>query len=908
MKLFVWICCLATWALFPSLRAQTSQPTSDRPAAATTLDTLKQYVAGLHASSLLHPQEKVWLHFDNAGYFAGDTIWFKAYLHSTALGASVPLSRTLYVDLVAPTGRVLYTRKLKVEDGVCWGDLPLNQVEGGAREVPMPLTAGFYEVRAYTRMMLNQGVEGAFSRVFPVYDAPGFAGDYQTRMTPSREPFDNLRPQSDEGKAMEVSFYPEGGHLVQGMPCRVAFRVVDAFGNPLEAEGTFDSGDGSSTAVRTLHDGMGMLIYTPIAGQKAQLILHSTAVSEGKNKERSFALPDAEVEGCALYVDNRRADRFVVTVQASPHFCDRLLGLSVQQEGNLYYSDTLRLVAGVPIVRSFPAALFPTGVCQLTLFDSAEPLSERLLFVSNPADSLRLPLDITLTTSQPLRSDASCPLTIQTSRPDGTPCPATLSVAIRDAETTGAISVTEDPRISLLLASEVKGYIHRPEYYFRSDDVAHRQALDLLLMVQGWRRYDWQRMAYLDATTSPYYREEGLILNGYVYNKRGRRPVPNKNIQITMHNADRSLTLRGSCMSDSVGNFNFLFDDFYDRWEMTIHPEEEQGKPTELQYRLDRNIAPPLRPYAAAETILPGAAPRDTSIHRSLDQEQRLATVEVQAHKQRKQGLHLCLDVDREANRLADQGIRCYDVETLLDELNVGVDRWEEPLITIKDTTEEARKQLDTFVEHVTLWGGEANVICANRAETSFARARHLTETAHWPMLLPIGEVKEIELYDISFMLHADSLLRNVYSDSIVSQLMASEDPLSATDPYLIQLRRQREQRESVKALILVRAKNRLEQRSAPKGYRLTYYEGYYRPQTFSADYSRRAPSGEDVRRTLYWNPDLTTDSCGAASLTFRTNSSHHPVTFSVAGLSSALTPPSGGIPTLRSMTLGIAE
>jgi hypothetical protein len=175
-------------------------------------------------------------------------------------------------------------------------------------------------------------------------------------------------------------------------------------------------------------------------------------------------------------------------------------------------------------------------------------------------------------------------------------------------------------------------------------------------------------------------------------------------------------------------------------------------------------------------------------------------------------------------------------------------------------------------------------------------------------MLLPIGEVKEIELYDISFMLHADSLLRNVYSDSIVSQLMASEDPLSATDPYLIQLRRQREQRESVKALILVRAKNRLEQRSAPKGYRLTYYEGYYRPQTFSADYSRRAPSGEDVRRTLYWNPDLTTDSCGAASLTFRTNSSHHPVTFSVAGLSSALTPPSGGIPTLRSMTLGIAE
>ena len=36
--------------------------------------------------------------------------------------------------------------------------------------------------------------------------------------------------------------------------------------------------------------------------------------------------------------------------------------------------------------------------------------------------------------------------------------------------------------------SEIKGYVHRPEYYFEADDEIHRQALDELLMVQGWRR------------------------------------------------------------------------------------------------------------------------------------------------------------------------------------------------------------------------------------------------------------------------------------------------------------------------------------------------------------------------------------------------------------------------------------
>lgn len=40
--------------------------------------------------------------------------------------------------------------------------------------------------------------------------------------------------------------------------------------------------------------------------------------------------------------------------------------------------------------------------------------------------------------------------------------------------------------VDLLLMSEIKGYVHRPLYYFEVNDMEHRLALDCLLMVQGW--------------------------------------------------------------------------------------------------------------------------------------------------------------------------------------------------------------------------------------------------------------------------------------------------------------------------------------------------------------------------------------------------------------------------------------
>ena len=45
----------------------------------TATERLHQFIENLHSFAEIYPQEKVYLHFDNTGYFCGETIWFKAY-------------------------------------------------------------------------------------------------------------------------------------------------------------------------------------------------------------------------------------------------------------------------------------------------------------------------------------------------------------------------------------------------------------------------------------------------------------------------------------------------------------------------------------------------------------------------------------------------------------------------------------------------------------------------------------------------------------------------------------------------------------------------------------------------------------------------------------------------------------
>jgi hypothetical protein len=222
------------------------------------------------------PQEKVYLHFDNMGYFENETLWFKAYVTRTYDGHASDLSKVLYVELLNPSGDIVKTCKYPIDSlGVSHGDLKLDSL----------LTSGYYEVRAYTRYMTNWGTNAVFSRVFPVFKAPKKEGDYsdltiRTILYSNRDPNNRTSDDSlyqkaiDEGiytsdlmKTISVNFYPEGGDMIAGKKCRVAMQAVDDNGHPHEGEGFVMNEKGDVLAsVQTDTLGRGMFELVPDTG------------------------------------------------------------------------------------------------------------------------------------------------------------------------------------------------------------------------------------------------------------------------------------------------------------------------------------------------------------------------------------------------------------------------------------------------------------------------------------------------------------------------------------------------------------------------------------------------------------------------------------------------------------------
>ena len=273
-------------------------------------DPLDNLIVRTAVKQSLFPEERVYLHFDNSAYYLGESMWFKAYVMSDVESTATEMSRVLYVELIAPEGYVVRTNKYRIgEDGTCYGMFELNRL----------LLSGYYEVRAYTRYMLNRGKEAAFSRVFPVFDKVNTDNWDFKNMLDRRRGFliDVEQDSSRQGLEREVEwisarlpkadlkFFPESGHLVDGIESRVAFEV---FG---------EDGINSSRSITLLADGKELLSATPSHMGKGTFTftpeadVRYTAIMMDGKKKMKFNLPDVDDEGAVIHVSETAGDIIV---------------------------------------------------------------------------------------------------------------------------------------------------------------------------------------------------------------------------------------------------------------------------------------------------------------------------------------------------------------------------------------------------------------------------------------------------------------------------------------------------------------------------------------------------------------------------------------------------------------------
>ncbi len=878
------------------------------------------------------PQEKVYLHFDNTGYFKGETIWFKGYVVRADNTHPTDLSSVLYVELVNPSGDVIETRKLPIVDGEANGDIKLDSIFG----------SGFYEVRAYTRYMTNWGNGGIFSRVFPVFNAPKKEGDYSKmvmdNITYSKR-LPNLRnkeeaPQPPKGEAIRdanvilsdggvrVRFFPEGGDLVQGLNCRVAYIVTDKNGASIDTGGMLlDENKELLSATNTMREGRGLFEVVPDGKPKY------LRIADSKGKQHDFRLPEAKTDGISLMMNTISQDISVV-LSATPSMEGKLLGYTLIHNGVVVNADTIFAQSKMAI--SMQRDNLPAGVSQLTFFTSDGHIqTERLFFVCPPvskADS------ITITSTNAFPKPCKQVTLNVHAQPN-----SMLSLSAIDAATM-VNGKYGNAQTWMLLSSDIKGYIEDPGYYFEADDHTHRQAADLLMMVQGWRRYDWRVMSGVldkDENLSPLdYKqpmEDNLYLFGQLKRKKKKFPVDNVDMTVHLYNKQGNV-LKGAAVTDSLGNYAFSLPNVNGEWTVLINTKKEE-KVADYYVGIDRHFSPARRLLSPDETktielLRPNLFNDDKSKQAAADdheyipiqkREHVLPTVTVKAKRRIYEGAKaaweseksgqywasLYYNADEDADKFADNGLEVPGFYEWLHYRNpfFGGENVDESILDVTSMSLSAESMIsDMTMESSDIVSDmsaddnnqqtdemekDANDSNAGQFESTDRQPRifeggmgYKNRPIIWILdntyaaISNIGVMRQFSTFQVLARCVADLPI----SLDEVKSVYVSENP-SAFSSFLLCPDIMGRKPVTVFVYTHHNAAKHI------KGLRRTHFQGFNEPSTFEMEDYANLPPMEDFRRTIFWAPNVHTDANGDAKVEFYNNSTCHEMHISCEGI-----------------------
>lgn len=808
---------------------------------------IKPLVAHADQFNRVLPQETVYLHFDNTGYFVGEKMWYKAYVVSSDGDSLTQKSGVLYVELVDPLGMVVDTHVLKLEGGQGHGEFSLFS----------HLSAGFYEVRAYTRYMLNFGARGIYSRVFPVFAKPKKEGDYSNHVVGMPD-YETMRASqrgahTEKAGRMHVDFYPEGGHLLVGKRERVAFQLCDRDGNPTSGEGVLLQGKDTVLVVRCDSMGRGVFTFVPDGTPCSMRVC-----VDGKTE--MVALPDALRSGCALWVDAKREG---VDIEVSPtdDLHNTKLGVVVSHHGQIEMCDSF-VVDGKNYQTRVDVDKLADGVNVVTVFGtSGAILSERLFFVYPRHSVLPIGVEIENEGLQPYDS-------VTVKAHTGVP-KMRFSITVRDAATQLQGSTT-DAATYLLLESELKGYIEHAGYYLESDDDEHREATDLLMLVQGWRKYDFETMNGLHVLALNHPAEQKRLLMGQLHPRRKDGEIGGIDLNVVLlHKHD---VLKGTSVTTDKGYYTFEMPDCYGNWHMIMRTSVED-KNKDYYIGVNRNFSPEARGYSPRELL---EQPLDTpriwleervgTRRRWTSDAHLLQEVKVKARRNRKAGWesetlgawraslkYNCLIA---ADRYADEGVECpslYDWLKGQNPLFAGYDN-------ISGEMSYRRKAYNlhddgpSYDNKPVLWFVDNKFMFGTSMPQRLVKEPGRSERDNQDTKVFPASLEECQSVYIST---AGATLRHN-----ARQLGLEEGTYVGVFVYTYH-----------------------QQYHPYKGLRRTYFDGFNRPETFQHNNYRLMPPEPDFRRTLYWNPDVETDEHGDARVGFWNNSSCHQVLIGAEGV-----------------------
>ncbi len=494
-----------------------------------------------------NPIEKIFLHTDKDLFTSGEFIWFSAYGVIGPFHELTAASQVLHIDLIAPDNTIVLSQTYEL----------VNGRGSGAIELPKNLVSGNYQIRAYTQWMRNFDPDFFFTKQVKILN--------------------NNAPAKTEPVAKEtpdLQFFPEGGHAIDGIASKIAFKSIGKDGTSEPVKGRIYDSNGTAVAqLNTFDRGTGFFQLMPKKDNEYIAILDDGS---------KYPLPKILENGYTMSVNNINDRSIKVIVQASPSLKDRPFYVIGHMRQRKYYQGIFEFDRSEVITFEIPKHTIPSGVLTLTLFDSnKKPRCERPLFVDNE-DELVISTKVK---SQKLIKRGKVNISVKVTDSYGKPVSGDFSIAVTDMGQVQKNLQKTNILTQLLLQSDIKGHVEDPGQLFQDRKRSTINKLDLVMLTHGWRKFPWQEVWNGQYGQKEFDFEKGLILSGKAMGKFGK-PLPNVNLNIVAKSGE-SLGMY-SAKTEVGGKFIVPDFNFSGKTQLGIHAFDRKDNAVDVKIELDK--------------------------------------------------------------------------------------------------------------------------------------------------------------------------------------------------------------------------------------------------------------------------------------------------------------------------------
>lgn len=843
----------------------------------TVVDRVQNYFG-------IYPVEKVHLHFDKPYYAVGDTLWFKTYLQHNLFEYSP--SKIVYVEVLTSKDSLIQTLRVPLTNNTGKGQLVLDpqfiEQDNYRFRAYTKWMANFDNAYFYNKVIpIGDAINKKLAADI-TYTPDGNNKTKATIQFRNREgnllgrrkltweaidgwdPFSKGKAETDdmgrvtinltikereylkkgrlnvrvEGDKLEpdllgsyplqyalwdadVQFFPEGGDLLAGVAKKLAFKAVSSTGKGLKIQGKIiDSKKNEIVAFNDMAFGMGAIEFMPVAGESYRAV-----VSFENGEQRTYDLPETKAEGINIILHNEDDAAFQMALIANEAYFEKMVNqpfyILGQSNGHLVYAAQATLKNSSVLI-SLPKDKLPNGIVQLTIMQpDGKLLSERLVF--NQSQPL---LDISVKTDKTgYTKKESVKLTLQVPQIDSLKSNYSVSV-IDDVKT----PYNDDQELGIvsnyLLTSDLKGYVEQPNFYFNEKNENRKEALNVLLMTQGFRRFSYEDLVAEKLPQVQFMPEQGITLSGILRLNTGR-PQPNGGLLLSIP----ARNIRKDTYTDNQGRFAFENLVFPDSSKVTINARGNDNF---------RNLV-----INMDQTYFPG-----------IDKGNPYASNNVQ-------------NIDQEMKAYLNNSKNEYRTSILIDEVQVtGVQR---KMVTSKEFSSLAGLSMPEHrLEGERLSGCNVLTMCLTTMLTGITYdnqtlkyyiTRNYNQGSRVPVQffldgMPIDEPglnsiipSEIEAIEIFLRDELGTVSRLYQNDGVVSIMTKKKDQSKQPRMSLAEIESMLPKTNVIDMVPLGYVKER----------------EFYSPKYDTPD----SKNTNDYRTTIYWNPDVVLNEEGMATLEF---------------------------------------